>query len=150
MSDMDSAIQLFKAMMRDQVAPELRRLGFKGSGQSFLLPSERYWALLGFQKSMYGTRAVVKFTVNATVVDKGVWTESRENHPYLSERPKANTLWVVGWWKRIGSLLPDPHDKWWTVTNEVEAEAAAAEVLAAIQTHVLPAMRLQMETSETA
>jgi hypothetical protein len=48
---MGSALDRFRTMMRHDVAPELRRMGFRGPGQSFMLPSEDHWVLLGFQKS---------------------------------------------------------------------------------------------------
>ncbi|RPE41173.1 uncharacterized protein DUF4304 [Streptomyces sp. Ag109_O5-1] len=52
-------------MMRTQIAPALRALGFKGSGQIFELPHPASWALLGFQKSAYNTARHVEFTVTA-------------------------------------------------------------------------------------
>jgi hypothetical protein len=51
-------------MLRDEIAPELRAAGFKGSRQSFDLPSESHWAVLGFQKSAWSDRQRVTFTVN--------------------------------------------------------------------------------------
>jgi hypothetical protein len=44
---METAQNTFKRMMREQVAPKLRVLGFKGSGQKFVLASDSHWALLG-------------------------------------------------------------------------------------------------------
>src|SRR5947209_7169681 len=66
----ESAQETFKRMMREQVAPQLRALGFKGSGQRFTLPSDSHWALLGFQRSAWGDSRKGKFTINLTVVSK--------------------------------------------------------------------------------
>jgi hypothetical protein len=51
-----------KEMLQSTIAPRLRALGFKGSGQVFELPDERFWALVGFQKSVSSDRSKVKFT----------------------------------------------------------------------------------------
>jgi hypothetical protein len=42
---METALDIFWVMIREKIAPELRRMGFEGSGQSFTLPSETYWVL---------------------------------------------------------------------------------------------------------
>ena len=47
---------VFAAMIRELIAPRLRRLGFKESGQTFTLPDDAFWALVGFQKSRWSDR----------------------------------------------------------------------------------------------
>ena len=84
---MDTALDVFRLMMREEIAPELRRMGFKGSGQSFILPSEAHWVLLGFQKARASYAEYVRFTVNVTAVSKRAWVEARSERSYLSERP---------------------------------------------------------------
>jgi hypothetical protein len=39
---METALDIFRVMMREEIAAELRRMGFKGSGQSFTLPLETH------------------------------------------------------------------------------------------------------------
>jgi hypothetical protein len=46
-----TAQHVFRAMMRDQIAPALRELGFTGSGQIYLLPSETLGRCSAFRKS---------------------------------------------------------------------------------------------------
>jgi len=106
-ASMGSALDRFRTMMRQHVAPELRRMGFRGSGQSFVLPSEDHWVLLGFQRSRSSSAEAVRFTVNTTVVSKQEWAQARERASYLPERPTANTSYgTFAWWKRIGRLSP--------------------------------------------
>jgi len=50
----------------------LRRLGFKGSGQRYELPSDVTWATLGFQKSAYSDSLAARFTINVTVISRDV------------------------------------------------------------------------------
>jgi hypothetical protein len=149
-ASMGSALDRFRTMMRQHVAPELRRMGFRGSGQSFVLPSEDYWVLLGFQRSRSSSAEAVRFTVNTTVVSKQEWAQARERASYLPERPTANTSYgTFAWWKRIGRLLPDGQDRWWTLSSGSAIASLAAEVLDAIRTYALPAIHQQLEASQS-
>jgi len=60
----------FNAMLRDQIAPRLRALGFTGSGHQYVWPAAEHWASLGFQKSRRGTGTELEFTVNVSVVGR--------------------------------------------------------------------------------
>jgi hypothetical protein len=142
---MHTALDIFRLMMRDEIAPELRRMGFKGSGQSFILPSETHWVLLGFQKSRVSYAEFVLFTVNVTAVSKRAWVEARSERSYLSERPSPNSNYGPwAWQQRIGHLLPDRQDKWWTIDTRASAESVRIEVLDAIRTYALTAIEQQM------
>jgi hypothetical protein len=57
-------------MIREHVAPALREMGFKGSGQNYSLPSETHWVSLWFQKSAYSDALRIRFTVHLLVVGK--------------------------------------------------------------------------------
>ena len=81
--------QVFHDLMKETFAPALRSVGLKGSGGRFELPSERYWAQLGFQKSAYSDSAVLMFTVNLSVINREVWAEQASAAPHLGEEAKA-------------------------------------------------------------
>lgn len=49
-------------MLRNNLAPALRALGFKGSGQIYTLPDEDCWALVGIQRSQFSDRYDLRFT----------------------------------------------------------------------------------------
>ena len=68
-SAVSSAQEIFAAMLRDELAPRLRQLGFKGSRQAFLLPDDHRWIQIGFQKSAWSDAGSVRFTANVTVAD---------------------------------------------------------------------------------
>jgi hypothetical protein len=128
-------------MMRDHVAPALRALGFKGTGQVFSLPIDTHYAMLGFQKSRSSSAAEVLFTVNVLVVSKESWKLAREDWS-IPQRPSPNASWgELAWSRRIGSLLPERQDRWWRLSSSSSAEGVSSEVLMAIRQHVLPAMR---------
>ncbi|HLN62749.1 MAG TPA: DUF4304 domain-containing protein [Symbiobacteriaceae bacterium] len=103
-----TAQERFALMMRDQVGPALRELGLRGSGQSFRLPVDDFWALVGFQKSVWNDATEVSFTPNLTVVPKKEWEMIRERHPAYPKVPSATTYYVKSaWQERIGLLMPD-------------------------------------------
>jgi hypothetical protein len=141
-----TAQETFKRMMKEEVAPSLRRLGLRGSGQTFALPSETHWALIGFQRSFLSSADELSFTINLTVVSKRAWEKAREGDSSIGgERPAPNgTHRPPVWWYRIGSLLPGGGDHWWSLTGGAATESLASEVVAAIRDHALPEMILQI------
>src|SRR5439155_1336209 len=70
-ADAMTAQEAFTMMVKDEIAPALRELGFKGSGQRFTLPSETHWALLGLQKFTWSDRDRVDFYRGDELVGSG-------------------------------------------------------------------------------
>lgn len=105
---MDDAQARFKAWTNEHLAPGLRRLGFKGSGQTFSLPDDECWVLLGVQKSTSSTARQVKFTLNLSVANRQLWSDLRQwQHYWLAAKPSANVTSPGQQSRRIGNLLPD-------------------------------------------
>jgi hypothetical protein len=103
--------------------------------------------MMGLQKSQFSDRQSLQFTANITVVRKDVWAGLRESKPHFPERPAPNTHYGTAVWQaRIGNLLPAGEDKWWRVTNEVDAATAVGELAAAIEDYVLPEMQTRLST----
>jgi hypothetical protein len=141
-----TAQQVFNDALRLRIAPALRSFGFKGSGAAYELPSDSHWAILGFQKSVASDRYVVKFTINLTVVSKDIWDAERVDRSYLSTKPTPNVQsGPFAWEKRIGSLMPDRSDHWWSMSTARSIDPVVEDVLFAIQTYALPAMKEHME-----
>ena len=130
-------------MLRDELAPRLRRFGFKGSGQAFSLPADSHWIHVGFQKATWSNSDSVSFTANVTVASKAEWERMRQERTYLPAKPAPNTFYgSFVWQKRIGQLLPGGQDQWWELApDSPEAPKVAALVAAAIHDYVLPAVR---------
>jgi hypothetical protein len=129
-------------MLREQIAPRLRSLGFKGSGQVFELPMDDHWALLGFQKSVSSDRDRVRFTINLLVIGKREWEDGRQRDAFWPARPRPNTRWGIGWEDRIGGVVPgSADDLWWTVAADEDAEMLSGAVIWAVTEFALPAMQ---------
>lgn len=143
---MTTAQETYQAMVRDDIAPRLRELGFRGSRSVYSLPDDHYWRLLGFQRSVSSNRERVSFTLNLTLADKAAWQAALQTHAWIGSRPSGN----VGAYglppeivevARIGELIPGKDDVWWELPAGGAAEPLASEVLDAIETYGLPWLR---------
>jgi hypothetical protein len=134
----------YRTFLRERIAPALRLLGLRGSGNVFLLPHEGCWALVGFQASEHWARAgIVKFTINLTVANKAAWDVMRTQKLWYPARPPANSSSGMSPAEdiRIGSLIPvsaTMHDRWWTIDDEHTSDEVADEVIAAVRDHGIP------------
>jgi hypothetical protein len=143
---MERAQDTFKRMMQGRVAPALRDLGFRGSGQVYALPSDSHWAQLGFQRSAFGDSRVGRFTINLSVVTKAAWAERSRQKSDGRDRPVANSKYGPPvWCERIGRLLPEGEDRWWSLPAGAPTDAVAEEVIVAVRDYALPEMRRQIE-----
>lgn len=124
----------FRTMLRDGLAPRLRRHGFRGSGQRYVMPDEREWRIVAVQRSRRNDATTVAFTVNLFVAGKEEWTRFRVDHGWLRAEPSGTAIEPVGRWLRLGHLLPRDRDRWWTLSASVDPAKLAVEVGDAIVT----------------
>lgn len=146
---MTTAQEVYKVMLKEHLSPGLRGLGFKGSAGAYELPSETHWMVLGVQASAYSSADGMTFTLNCQVVSHSTWDAMRAERGYLGAKPKPNT--VAGsfvWWSRIGELLPEGEDKWWSLRPGDDPAPIAREVLQAVRDFALPAMRSAASSNE--
>lgn len=136
--------------LRDQIAPELRAMGFKGSGQKYRLPSTNGdHALLGFQSWRYNQPERARFTANVAFSGVQEWENARRREPRLDEKPAHNVTYRVGWEERIGFLLSYPHDHWWAIRQDPdEAQLVARDVVAVVRADVLPQLTARLRGTE--
>jgi hypothetical protein len=128
-------------MLRDEIAPALRRMGFKGSGTSYELPDDTDWLQLGFQSSKWNSSEEVMFTVNLAIASKAAWARLAADRGYKGKpNPNASYSYDTAVW-RLGPLAFG-HDRWWPVTDIPHQSAGvAAQVLEAIDRVGLPWLR---------
>jgi uncharacterized protein DUF4304 len=136
-----TAQDLYTSMLRSAIAPRLRALGFKGSGNSYVLPDHDRWLILAFQKDRYSTAASILFTVNLTSADKHAWAAAQHQQKWVPTRPSGTLRYLWAEVVRLGALIPPGHDRWWEVAPGRARDAAAAEVLDAIERFALPWLR---------
>jgi len=124
---------VYADLMKSAFAPSLRSVGLKGSGGRFELPSERYWAQLGFQKSAFSDSSVLQFTVNLSVIDRVTWAEQAAVKSHLGTKPSPSIHY--GSWAeqvRIGRLMPSGEDLWWSLRRGDDPMPMATEVVSAL------------------
>lgn len=67
-------------------------------GPEVEFPSQAVWAQLGFQTSAYSDGREVRFTVNLSVIRRGVWEEQRSAKP--APAGKTADVDTEGKWQR--------------------------------------------------
>jgi hypothetical protein len=133
---------VYAAFMKTAFAPALRDAGLRGSNGRFELPSETYWAQLGFQKSAYSDGHELRFTVNLSVIRREEWDAQAATKSYLGKRPTPSTLY--GNWAdqvRIGMLTPGGGDHWWRIVRGMDAEAVRDDALSELLSYGVPWLR---------
>jgi hypothetical protein len=136
---------VYADLMKTAFAPALRAVGLRGSNGRFELPSDIYWAQLGFQKSSFSGADEVRFTVNLSVITRAEWESQKAAKPYLGRRPTPITH--CGPWAdqvRIGQLTPVGGDKWWRIVRGADVEPVQADALADLLTYGLPWMKARV------
>ncbi len=105
--------EAFKHLLPGAIAPALKAHGFSKSNQTFYLRHEKNWELVNFQKSVGSTASMVIFTVNVGVTSGILSNFHSGRHP--SGRPN---IWACAWQRRLGSMLPDHQEKWWSISTD--------------------------------
>lgn len=115
------------------VAPLLRGLGYRRRGRTFLLAGELSTAHIRFQASHWNHADCTRFTINL-----GRYFESiaRKNGELVVLDFSKQRQMHVG--IRIGHLLPQQSDQWWSIASEGDVPKVAAEVVAALRDYGLP------------
>jgi hypothetical protein len=118
----------FSSLLRNEVAPKLRALGFKGSGLQFQLKNGDCVGELSFQKSKWNTKSVVEFTVNLNAMH--VPTKR-------------------GWSSRLGFLMADLDDTWWILPAGSLTQPLLDDLIGAIRTYGVVALQVSADEFES-
>lgn len=140
------ARDLFREMLRDQVGPALRDMGFKGSGSNWRLRNEAGdWAVINFQKSAYGSSGRVIFYINLSFVleperEFRAWCEDRA----LSRVPGSfDHVWDDRLDRPEGEGRP--REGWWDFHDGSDRKALGQEVVAAVESVAMPTFRILLD-----
>jgi hypothetical protein len=139
-----TAQEHFRAILRDRVAPALRRLGLKGSGQAYTLPDDDHFAQIAIRKNWHSTAEVIEYSLDFSVVRRAAWADLFADQPRRGTRPPTPSEYVGvegAWQASIDRLSPDDREFWWAVTAQDDPDAVATRIVDAIRDYGLPAMR---------
>jgi hypothetical protein len=136
----------YRSMIRDHIAPALREMGFKGSGQNYAVPSETHWISLWFQKSVYSDATRIRFTVHLLVVGKDEWEAMREANDLAPERPRGflgapARSWTVSYRPRPKQSPGGWVQIWWELEAGQPIEPLANLVILTVKNEALPRIR---------
>lgn len=120
------------ARITKALEPLFRERGFARKGNSFVRKNEHFWLIVNWQKSTDSAPGQTKFTINIGVHDlrlAGLEGETLETPP---------DVWRCHYRTRLGRLMSENDDKWWTVLNGVSEDSAVVELADAIRAYLLP------------
>jgi hypothetical protein len=121
------------AVSRAAFANGLRQTGFRRQGNHLHRPSADLFHGIHFQAGKWATRSEGKFTINLVVTAPFLY-QGWTGKP-LPANP-ATALFPVQ--QRIGFLLPERRDHWWTVTVGDPIDELADDVTQGLLRYALP------------
>jgi hypothetical protein len=119
----------FRDVVAKSVAAVLGPLGFRKRGYVFFRNLETVIHLISIQSSVSSTSDTARMTVNLAVVC-----------PSLLEPGRNPSVMESHWNERLGTLMPQAVDVWWTMSTPEETATAATEIAQAIQEFGVPAL----------
>ena len=145
----------FNAALADLVkvglAPGLKAHGFKKSAMCFQVRGDQTWGVISVQRwrhfptggNPFGTPSELKFTLN-TGVASDILTDFFWH--CIRKRDKAVPESACDWRARIGRLMPEHTDHWWTIDRRTKLTELRAEVCAAVFDYAVPAVKSCLTT----
>ena len=130
-----SPVQQKYEFIMDAVGEFLAVEGFTRSERCFhkLLPSAAVRWTLCSQKSRYSTSDKIKFTFEVAAEWK--------RRPASSEDWEACSTWYTGVGSRIGYLMPEKEDTWWSIDEVTSADSLRDQINAVLSSCVVPFLR---------
>jgi hypothetical protein len=137
-----TAQDVFKMMLQQQIAPALREMGFKGSGNSYKMSRDDYRIEIQLQRSKWSTRDSIQFDANVSVLHSP--TIELFNEANRRARQQAKAIESMGgggggFHDRLNSLarrnaLGFP----WIVRPDEPSEPVAHDFIEAVRDYFLP------------
>lgn len=119
----------FKSIAAGSIMELLKPLGYKKSGFIFTKDIGELVFMIGLQSSTTSTSKEPKVTLNV-----GIWIK------ILSDNKKAS-IWECQWRSRIGKLMPENSDKWWSMASIEDAVKVSIEIRDSINDYALPILQ---------
>jgi Domain of unknown function (DUF4304) len=129
-----SAVAPTYSRLLSEAGRYLKSEGFTRRGHSFLLETLDGWAFVAFQKSRKSTPTEILFTINLGVA-------SRRLLEFFADGSDSIKLADAHWRVRVGYLLPEQRDVWWTIGPSTKSESLFAEIELALSRAVAEVKR---------
>ena len=116
------------------LGPTLRNAGFHRHGADFSRKYGEALHVINFQLSQWNTTELGKFTLNIGVHFTSVAALLYGKDP-MPANPKESRCLLTA---RVGLLMPDQKDHWWSVTSETNSDSVSEELATVCSSYVLP------------
>ena len=133
--------ELYKELIKE-ISSLLKEKHFSRKGNCFYLRQGNNWGLIDFQKSRKSSSDEVIFTINVGICS-GALLEFFS--PELLE--KKPSIEVCQWRERLGFLLPDRQDRWWTV-REGPIDSLMAELTSYLLKIAIPEIKAHLDDKQ--
>ena len=148
---MTTAQDEYKKLLKDFIGPQLRALGYQGSGNSwrYIDSTSGNLIIFTFQKDKHSTSKEVSFTLNLAVYNADFWNWIQQTFPNPDYSPTRypslgyEYYGVIG--GRNGSMIPGPN-RWWRLVPGDDLEQLAADVVGSIREHIHPVLHKLLPT----
>jgi hypothetical protein len=128
----------FKGLLDKTLAPTLKQHGFSQSGRTFYLRREGNWGLVNFQKSTKSSAERIVFAVNLGIASSRLLEFFPPRRLRVSGLAAKPQIWDCHWQMRLGSLVADQKDIWWTVEANTRLEQLGLEIDGYIRNLAIP------------
>lgn len=123
----------YNSLLKD-ISAFLKKKGFSRSGSTFYIERDNNFGMIYFQKSSKSNAEEKIFTINIGICSHKLLFFSPN---LLSKKP---TIEICHWRKRLGHLLSDNRDVWWSIKDEEQIDALASELKLYINDMAIPAI----------
>ena len=128
----------FDRIIKEGFHEALKPLGFKKKANNFYLQLDGLGQIINIQKSRYGTKQDVGFTINTGIFVPEYWLESfNYNSKGLPGYPTEPECLIR---QRIGQLRNET-DIWYDVNEQTDVDKLVSQMNAEIENYILPYFR---------
>jgi hypothetical protein len=130
---MNHPSDLIDELVKAQLKPSLKELGFKSKSSTFFRHNGELVEIISSQKSKWNAADGAQFTINLGVY----WPKVQEilGRPAISFPPKEYNCTIR---QRLGPLFDDDKDFWWSVSPDSDIHQIGSDVVEKISSHALP------------
>ena len=121
------------AIIKAHLAPALRGLGFKKKGRNFRRPVSDATQVINVQASMSNVGTEGKFTVNL-----GLYFPAAAPFVCRYQEVEDPTVLDCPVSKRIGPLMPERQDFWWSVGSATDLDSLSRAVTISVEQYAVP------------
>ena len=136
------ALERYKELIK-VISSLLKEKGFSRKGTCFYLRRGNNWGLLDFQKSRKGIVGETIFTVNLGICSGRLLEFLSPD--LLEQKPSIE---ACHWRERVGFLLPERQDKWWSIRSTGPLNSLVNELKDCLDQAAIPAIEQHLSDEQ--